>query len=251
MEPGRPGASDDAFLGGRLKILQPAGGYRAATDPVLLAASVAAGQSQTVLELGCGVGVASLCLAWRTGAQVTGLELQPVYADLARENARRNGLRLNVIEGDLERMPPALRARCFDHVMFNPPFFARGDGTVARDEGRETANRESTPLCDWVSAGLRRLAPGGWITVIHRADRLPDLLCAFGNRVGAVSVLPIGARIGRPAGRVLVRARKGSRTPFTLLPAMILHEGSRHGSDGDDYSQTTSGILRNGAALPW
>jgi tRNA1(Val) A37 N6-methylase TrmN6 len=99
----------DGFLGGALQIRQPIDGYRAATDPVFLAASVLAKAGDTVLELGCGAGVASLCLAWRLPqARVTGLELQSDYAELARMNAQNAGILFDVVEGDLSQMPPCV-----------------------------------------------------------------------------------------------------------------------------------------------
>lgn len=243
--------TDDAFLGGRLRVFQPRTGYRAATDPVLLAAAVPARATDMVLELGCGAGVAALCLAQRTGAQVTGVELQPAYAGLARRNAARNAVDLSVLDGDIANMPDALRAQSFDHVMFNPPYFAAGSGTKAEDTGRETANREDTPLALWIDAALRRLAPKGWLTVIHLAERLPELLTGLEPRAGSLTVLPLAPRTGRAAGRVIVRARKGGKAPFTLLPPLILHRGEAHGSDGEDYTDRAAAILRNGAALAW
>ena len=241
----------DGFLGGRLTIAQPAGGYRAAADPVLLAAAVAAKPGQAVLELGCGAGVASLCLGWRvTGLVLAGLEVQPAYAALARQNAAANRQNLEVFEGDLAAMPAALRSRTFDHVIANPPFFASGSGTAARDPGRETAQREATPLGEWIGAGLRRLRPGGWLTLIQSAERLPDILAAFGRRAGSVTVLPVAARPGRVAGRIILTARKGGRAPFRLLAPFVLHEGEAHLRDGDDYAADARAVLREGAALP-
>lgn len=241
----------DAFLGGRLRIVQPATGYRAATDPVLLAAAVPARAGQAVLELGCGVGVASLCLGSRVpGLRLVGLEVQPAYAALARRNAAANGQAFEVHEGDLAAMPAALRAQAFDHVIANPPYFEATSGTPARDVGRETAQREATPLALWVAAGLRRLRPGGWITLIHSADRLPDILRTLPVGAGGVTVLPVAPRPGRAANRVLVAARKGARAPFRLLAPLVLHEGVRHLRDGDDFSAAATAILRGGAALP-
>lgn len=242
--------TDDGFLGGRLRILQPRAGYRAATDPVFLAATVAAQPGQSVLELGCGAGVASLCLAARVpGLMQAGLELQPPYADLARRNAARNGLALEVIEGDLAAMPAALRARNFDHVIANPPYYAANGGTAAADPGRETALREATPLAEWVAAGLRRLHPGGWLTIIQEADRLPDLLVALVKGAGSITVLPLTAREGRPAGRVIVQARKGGRGRFTLAASLLLHDGAAHDGDRDSHTDKVAAILRKGAAL--
>lgn len=235
--------TQDAFLGGRVQAWQPKAGYRAGVDPVLLAAACPAQAGETVLELGCGVGVASLCLAWRTGAQVTGLEMQPRYAQLAR----RNGL--DVVDGDLREMPAALRAQSFDHVIANPPYFDRGAGTRAKDAGREAALGEAAALSDWTDAALKRLKPRGWITLIHRAERLPELLLALGVRVGDLKVLPVAPRAQRASELVLLRARKGARAPFTLLPPFVMHEGAHHVRDGDDYSPKATSVLRQGASL--
>lgn len=240
--------TDDGFLGGALQLLQPRAGYRAATDPVLLAAAMPARAGQQVLELGCGAGVAALCLARRTGAQVTGVELQADYADLARRNAARNGLEMTVIRADLSDLPTEAR-HPFDHVMMNPPFFARHDGTPARDPGRETANREELPLRVWTEVATRRLRPGGWLGVIHLAERLPDLLRALDERIGSMQVLPIAPRHGREAGRVLLMGRKGGRAAFRLLSPMVMHEGADHKATNGAYTPEALRILRGGEPL--
>ncbi len=240
----------DDFLGGRLAIAQPATGYRAAADPVLLAAAVAARPGQSVLELGCGAGVASLCLGRRVaGLRLVGLELQPAYAALARRNAAANRQEFEVHEGDLAAMPATLRAQVFDHVIANPPYFGERTGTPARDPGRETAQREATPLAAWIGAGLRRLRPRGWLTLIHQAERLPEILAVLGTGAGGVTVLPVAPRQGREAGRVIVAACKGGRAPFRLIAPFILHDGEKHLCDGDDYSAAARAVLRDGAAL--
>ncbi len=239
----------DAFLGGRLSLLQPREGYRAGTDPVLLAAFVPAGQGESVLDLGCGAGTAALCLAARVpGLELHGLELQPAYAGLARRNAVDNGITLHVHEGDLRAMPKELRARAFDHVLTNPPFHT--DATPSRDAGRAVAHHEAgAGLADWIAAGLRRLRPGGTFSLVQRIERLPEALAALAGRAGAVEVLPLAPRTGRPAGRFLLRARKDSRRPFVLHAPLVLHEGPAHARDGDDYAPAARAILRDLAAL--
>jgi tRNA1(Val) A37 N6-methylase TrmN6 len=240
----------DLFLGSRLRLLQPLKGYRAGIDPVLLAAAVPAQAGEAVLELGLGAGAASLCLAVRVpGLTLAGLELQPAYAALARANASANGAALEVIEGDLAAMPAVLKARRFDHVLMNPPYFDRAGGTPAANPGRETALAEALPLAAWVEAAARRLRPGGLLTAVQRAERLPDLLSACETRLGSIEVKPVAPREGRAAGLVLLRARKGGRAAFRLHAPLVLHEGAGHERDGESYRPEVQAILRQAAAL--
>ena len=243
-----PDLTDDAFLSGRLHLLQPAKGYRAATDPVLLAAACPAQAGQCVLDLGCGVGGAALCLGRRVpGLVLTGLELQPDYADLARRNADRNDIALDVVTGDLAQMPAVLR-RSFDHVVTNPPFYPRG-GTPSPVPGRDLALRAEVPLAVWVEAAAKRLHPGGWLTLICGVDGLPGVLAALTPRMGSVSVLPLAPREGRPALRILLRARKGGRGAFRLLAPLVIHRGATHDGDRDSFSPEANAVLRDGQAL--
>lgn len=240
--------TDDAFLGGKLRLWQPKDGYRAATDPVLLAASIGAQAGQSVLDLGCGAGTASLCLGARVaGLALAGLELQPDYADLARRNAARNGIAFEVVDGDLTDIPAELK-RGFDHVMANPPYYAKA-GSPSPNLGRDTALRVDTPIAAWVEAGARRLVPGGWLTMILAADCLPDALAACTGRLGSLAALPLAARVGQPGLRVILQARKGGRRAFRLLAPFVLHGGGAHDTDRDSYTLAAKGILRDGADL--
>ncbi|RBO53577.1 methyltransferase [Rhodovulum sp. BSW8] len=242
----------DGFLGGRLHLWQPTAGYRAGIDAVLLAAATPAEPGQSVLELGCGAGVASLCLAARVpGLAMTGVELQPAYAALARRNASGTGLPLEVVEADLAALPPGVKAQSFDHAILNPPYFRRDRGSAAPDPGRETAMGEATPLAEWIAAAARRLRPGGRLTAIQRAERLPDMLAALCPLLGCVELLPLAPRDGRAAKLVLLRARKGRQGPFRLHAPLTLHEGAAHLDDGDSYTPDVAAILRDGAALSW
>ena len=240
--------SDDKFLCGRLRLWQPLRGYRAATDPVLLAAACPVAAGESVLDLGCGAGAAALCLAARVpGINLAGLELQPGYADLARRNALRNGIEVEVVEGDLRAMPVALR-RDFDHVICNPPYYPAG-GTPSPVAPRAMAMQvEAVPLAEWVGVAARRLRPGGWLTMITGADALPELLGGLG-KLGSAMVLPLTAREGRAAKRVILRARKGGKAPFRLLAPFVIHHGAAHDGDRESYTPEASRILRGGSDL--
>ncbi|MEC7300281.1 MAG: methyltransferase, partial [Pseudomonadota bacterium] len=155
----------DLILGGRVVLNQPKKGYRAGVDPVFLAAAVPARPGQSVLDLGCGVGAAALCLGARVpGLRLAGLEREPGYADLARQNAQENAQDFSIFEGDLAAMPAALRQMSFDHVLANPPYFRRDQSVRADHAAREAAMGEETPLAAWVAAAARRCKPRGTVT---------------------------------------------------------------------------------------
>jgi tRNA1(Val) A37 N6-methylase TrmN6 len=242
--------TQDEFLDGLLKIWQPRHGYRAGIDPVLLAAAVPAKAGQHVLEIGCGAGVAALCLVRRIpGVQVTGVELQAGYADLARRNAQENQIDLAVQTADIADLPLELRQQSFDHVMANPPYFNRNRGSVAADAGRETGRGETTDLAVWVDGARKRLRPGGWATFIQRAERLPELSGLMASGFGDIRILPIAPRISRAARLVIVQGRKNARGHARLLSPFVLHSGAEHLDDADDYSPQARSILRHAGEL--
>ncbi len=242
--------SRDAFLGGLVHIWQPRRGYRAGIDPVLLAASVPAVAGQSVLELGCGVGVASLCLSARVPElQLHGVEIQGEYAALARRNWLENTAPFTVTEADLRALPDVLRMQSFDHVIMNPPYFDRADGTGSDDPGRDIALGGDTALADWLEVSARRLGPKGVLTMIQRIDRLPEVLAGLQGRLGSQIVLPLAARDGVAAELFILQARKSGRAPFRFAPQLMLHNGIEQTRDGEKYSPIVTEILRNGAAL--
>lgn len=240
----------DAFLGGKVTISQPRKGYRAGVDAVLLAAAAPVASGQTVLELGCGVGTASLCLWARVpGVTVTGVEVQPGYANIARQNAAHNSANFSVITADLRDLPHDLRQQRFDHVIANPPYFDRAGSTAANDPGRDIALAGDTPLSDWIAIAARRLAPKGYVTIIQRIDRLPEVITALQDKLGSIKICPIAARDGRAPHLFLAQARHSGRAGFILTPTLIMHEGPAHDGDRDSYRPEVRAVLRSGAGL--
>jgi tRNA1(Val) A37 N6-methylase TrmN6 len=241
------GTSEDLLLGGRLRLRQPATGYRVAIDPVLLAAAVPAGPADAVLDVGSGVGAASLCLAARVpGCRVTGVEMQRDLVRLAGDNIVLNGLsaRLSVMRGDLLDLPPRLAPGTFDHVMANPPFLAAGSATSPGEPGKAAATVEGEAnLAAWVRVALAMVRAKGSLTFIHRADRLEALLALLAGRAGEIALYPLWPGAGKPAKRIIIRARKGIASPTRLLPGMIVHE-----ADGR-FTAAAEAVLRDAAGL--
>lgn len=237
------GVSLTTLLGGRVQFLQPDHGYRAALDPVLLAAAVPAGPWKVGLDVGAGTGAAMLCVLARCpDKHVIGLEVQDEHSHLARRSIALNRWQkhAHVVAGDI-RWRPSLTANAFDQVFSNPPF--HGPGTRPPHAGRATAHMEDVPLEDWLGFCLKMLKPRGTLTVIHRADRLDELLACLFGKAGAIEVIPLWPKRGVAARRVIVRARKGMKTPMSLLPGLVLH--NRDGS----FTDTTEAILRQGISL--
>jgi tRNA1(Val) A37 N6-methylase TrmN6 len=234
----------DSLLDGRVQLAQPADGYRVAVDAVLLAAAVDASEGATVLDLGCGVGSVALCLAWRRpDLAITGLDREPVFVACARANAARNGManRLSIVESDVRAPLP----QKFDHVAMNPPYLKAGTATVSAHPLKAAATAESeAKLADWIAAARDALKPGGALTLIHRADRLDDVLGSVSRSFGGIAILPIHPKRDRAAKRIILRAQLGSGEPLAILPGLVLHEES------GAFTEAADSILRHGNALP-
>jgi len=235
----------DRLLGGRVLLRQPRAGYRVAMDPVLLAAAVPAQEGDRVLDAGAGTGAAALCLATRVpGCRVIGVELQIGLRAIATANVADNGLsgRVEILLGDLVHAK-CLTRESFDHVMTNPPHLAAATATPPPGDERARAHIETVPLAAWLEACVRLLKPGGMLTLIHRTERLAEILAAVTDALGDVTIFPLWpGDSAKPAKRVLVQGRKGSRAPLVLAAGLVLHEAFR-------LSPAAEAVLRHGEAL--
>jgi tRNA1(Val) A37 N6-methylase TrmN6 len=234
--------TEDALLGGRVRLLQPRKGYRVAVDAVLLAAAVDARPDTRVLDLGAGVGAVGLCIASRVaGCRIVGIELQPEMAALAERNAALNGVsdRLRTIVHDLAHALPTSLGT-FDHVATNPPYLAAAAADPSPDASKALATVESSaPLERWLHVATAALKPAGTLTIIHRSDRIAEIAGHL-ERLGwgdlAIKLLP-------PAQRVLVRARRATQPGRRAVPPLVLHR-----TEGG-YTDEAEAILRHAQPL--
>ncbi len=229
---GPDGITKDALLGGRVKFYQPAKGYRAAIDPVFLAAAVPANAGESVLDAGAGAGAAALCLAARVPEiTVTALEFQPFFADLARKNAAANEMseRIRVIDGDILDPPVDIKPGSYHHVMANPPHLDPARSRPPPDPARAAATHEGVAgLAEWVDFCCRMAAADGTVTIIHRAEREEEILAAFSESTGpaAITVFPLLPGEGKAPKRLIAHARKGASASIRRSCGMVLHDAT-------------------------
>ena len=236
--------TQDSILKGKVLISQYKDGYRMAVDTVLLAASVRGDRGLKALDMGCGVGGAMLCLAQRcSNLEIHGLELQPHLAELAQKNITDNGYedRMRVFEGDILSPPATVKNDSYDHVFANPPFLQDDRGHHPPDGSKRIAHVEShTSLADWVKVALKLAKTKGSITIVQRADRLGDIISALEGKAGEITVFPIWPKAGQNANRVIVQARKGTKSPLVMAPGLVLH------TDSDRYTDIAQSIMEGG-----
>ena len=243
--------SEDRLLGGRIVLRQPRDGYRAAIDPVLLAAAVDVRRGGLVLDAGLGTGAAALCLlARRPDLRVIGLEADPGICALAAANAAANGVsdRLAVRHCTVSDAQSVLATEAItvDGVMTNPPYLAADSADASPNAGRRRANLESTPLSAWIAACAAPLRTKSPLTLVHRADRVDDAIVALKRAgFGEVAILPLWPKPGAAARRVLLRARKGIAGAARLLPGLVLH------GPAGGYTPEAEAILRDAAPVDW
>ena len=225
--------TEDAFLGGRLRLRQPRAGHRAGHDAVLLAAATAARAGQRVADFGTGVGAAGLALASRVGGlDLVLVEIDPRLAALARDNAALNDIAAHVVVLDVTSTIQAfadcgLLADSFDVVLMNPPFNDAARHRASPDAARALAHAAGPATLEgWIHAARRVLKSGGALTLIWRADGIAEVLAGLERGFGSLEVLPVYPEATKCAIRVLVRAVKGGRAPVKIYPGLMLNEES-------------------------
>ncbi len=232
----------DGLLNKRIWLEQPAEGFRIAVDTVLLAAAVPARAGEDVLDLGCGVGGAMLALACRVpGVRVTGIETQKELVRLCEGNIERNRLRdnLQVVRGDVTQLPSNMMG-AFDHVMMNPPYHDEARHDASPDESRRIANTETAgDLALWIAGAAQALRDGGMLTLIHRADRLNEILGLVKTSFGLVRVKPVVSKKNAATKRVIVQADKMGAFALKSFQPFVMHR-----ADGG-YTAEADAILRD------
>lgn len=225
--------TEDAFLGGQLRLRQRKSGHRAGHDAILLAAATPARSGDRVVDLGSGVGAAGLALARRVaGIELVLVEIDEALAALARGNAASNAIAADIVVLDVTSGADAFAAAglppdSVDVVLMNPPFNDPARHRASPDQARGIAHvATATTLENWVHAARRILKSGGVLSVIWRADGLSEVLAALRRGFGSLAILPVHGDAKTPAIRVVIRAIKGGKAPTEMHAGVMLNDES-------------------------
>lgn len=241
---------ETTLLRGKVKLLQPKVGYHASLDAVFLAAAATVKDDWKVLDMGCGVGTAGLCIALRNkNISLTGIDIQPELVDIALQNANLNKINDISCFFNVDILDDkTILNNCFNSVIMNPPYQERGRHTASPIRNKALSHGEDASgatLKDWIKYAHAKLRQGGSLTMVHRADRLDDIIMTLTQRrwFGSLFVLPLYSREGDDAKRVIIRARKERYAPLILKQGIIIHN-----KDGG-YTKEARAVLEDGLAI--
>jgi len=232
-------------LNKQVRLLQPENGFKTSIDAVILAAACPVKSGEGVLDLGCGVGSAGLCLAHRVpNISLRGVDIQENHIDIARQNAKLNDRTSNT-EFMTSDMRLYKHEAGFHHVVCNPPYLETGDHLRSPHSEKAMAMGHDNDVStkDWVHNASRLLKPQGGLTMVHEAGKADKIIQAMEGRFGAIEIIPLWPKAGRQAKRVIIRAIKGRKTPLSLHSGIILHD------DQGGYTLEADKILRDGEGL--
>jgi tRNA1Val (adenine37-N6)-methyltransferase len=237
----------DSIYRGRLTLEQPAKSYRFGSDAMALAAALHAQPGQQVLELGCGVGAVLLAAQSRLPeVYFTGIERETAYTHLANKNIRHNRAQdyISIVQGDIADKELFKQLGSFDHVVANPPYYDTERHSAAEDDLRRVAHQHAPEdLGMWLQSANRFLKPKGSITMIHSVEKLDEIIQGLKKFCGAIRIFPLWPQQNQSCKRIIIHALKGSKTPLSIMPGLIMHEQDRQ------LTKRADQIINNGHSL--
>lgn len=217
-------------VGGGLRIIQRRDLFAFGTDAVLLSKFATLAAGDRVIDLGAGTGLIPFGLVQRKRpASITALELQPTLVQLCRRSVELNGLTdlIQVVQGDLREVRSFFAPESFDLATCNPPYLpVTGSLINARKPVAIARHELCCKLEDVIGAFAWLVRFGGKAALVHRPQRLADILCLFRDKgLEPKRMQLVHPRPGREANIVLVEAEKGAKPGLIVLPPLVIREG--------------------------
>lgn len=240
--------STDTIYNGRISFIQPLKGYRIAIDPLLLAATTQPKHNEKWCEFGAGTGAISLATCFRNqdcDFSLLAIEKDPSLFDLFIQNIKNNHFedKIQPQNVNIEELTKLYAVNYFDHIIMNPPYYEHGK--ISDIENKQSANH--TPLQDletWLHTAFALLKHKGYVSLIFDQKRLHELLkIIFMREWGDITCLPLHPKQGREAHRVIIRLRKGVKSPMRFLPGIVLHH------EDDRFTEFVYHVINEGQTI--
>ncbi len=240
-------------LNKHVQLHQAPEGFRTSMDSIMLAAACPVRTGQNVLDLGCGVGSAGLCVLHRiVDMTLLGVDIQADHIELAIKNAAINNMAKNssFLCADIRDLTRD-DIGAFDHVICNPPYKAAGSHkhspSPAKAQAMGHVNGDIS-LRNWIDCAWHHIKGQGSLTIVHEAEQCDSIIQGLysergGRRFGNIEIIPLYPKAGVAAKRVIIRAWKHKKSGSSVLPGITLH--NMNGS----YTPEADKILRDGQAL--
>ncbi len=218
---------DDLVRGG-LKIIQSPSSFCFTMDAVLLANFATVKKGDRVIDLGTGTGVVPLLISTRAQVKkIIGLEIQQDSVERARRSIKGNGLEhlIEIVHGDICKADEFLEVGRFDLVTANPPYLPVGRGS--RNQTGSIAIAKHELLCNLenvIRTAARLVKYGGRVAMVHRPDRLCDIIIQMNNyRLKSKKLQLVYPRPGKKPGMVLLEAQLGGNPELTILEPFFVY----------------------------
>ncbi|XWO13367.1 tRNA1(Val) (adenine(37)-N6)-methyltransferase [Candidatus Hepatincola sp. Pdp] len=235
----------DLFLSGKVRAYQHPKGYRSGTDAVLLASIINNTKQGTCLEIGCGVGVASLCLAARLpNMHIIGLEKQEDFFHLACKNAELNNFPTSSFQPLLGNILTYKFTEQFQVVFANPPYYVNKEHKKEFTL-KEMGNMETdATLGNFIDFAFKSLKNHGYLYIIQSSERFQEMMQYFTlKHWGNIEIFPIYSYNNKPATRFILKAKKIGNNISTIHNGIIMH------NDDKTYSNHAVNILKHGKSF--
>ena len=238
----------NTLLNGSVKIVQFETGLKVSSDAVLVASAVdekLIKKAKSILDVGVGGGGISLCIASRfKDVKITGIDIQDEMLKLAQQSCIENNFedRIRLIKESILSPSKEFRQMSFDIVITNPPYYK---GETSSNKIKAIAHSEQgLDLKEWIANSVRRLNVFGTFIIIHKADRLDDIIYSLKQaNMGNIEIFLLYSKKNENANRVIVRARKSSKSPTVIYPPIILHK------ENGEYTSEAEALLCDGKSI--